>query len=121
VAIGANDVETYPGDSLENLRKQAQEMGFNFPYLHDETQEVAKAYTAACTPDFFLFNEDRKLIYRGQLDDVRPGKVWVKVTGCDLRNAIDAVLSDRPVVKDQKPSAGCNIKWKVGNEPDYFN
>ena len=120
VAISANDVKTHPGDSPENLKKQAEELSFNFPYLYDETQEVAKAYTAACTPDFFLFDEDGKLVYRGQLDNARPGKVWVKVTGRDLRNAIDAILSNEPVTKKQKPSIGCNIKWKDGNEPDYF-
>jgi peroxiredoxin len=136
VAISANDVETHPGDSPDNLKKQAQELNFSFPYLYDETQEVAKVYTAACTPDFFLFGRSTKstdnpeqgrrvdnhfkLVYRGQLDDARPGKVWVKVTGRDLRNAIDAVLSDKPVSKNQKPSAGCNIKWKSGNEPKYF-
>jgi peroxiredoxin len=120
VAISANDIGSHPGDSPENLKKQAQELGFTFPYLYDETQEVAKAYTAACTPDFFLFDKDRKLVYRGQLDDSRPGKVWVKVDGKDLRAAIEAVLSGGQVNPDQKPSAGCNIKWKPGNEPSYF-
>lgn len=120
VAISANDVETHPGDSPENLKNQARVLGFNFPYLYDETQEAAKAYTAACTPDFFLFNKVRNLVYRGQLDNARPGKVLVKVTGKDLRAAIDAVLSDKPISSDQKPSAGCSIKWKSGNEPDYF-
>lgn len=120
VAISSNDIESHPGDSPENLKEQVEELGFNFPYLYDETQEVAKAYTAACTPDFFLFNKDRELVYRGQLDDSRPGKVWAKVNGKDLREAIDAVLSDKTVNPDQKPSAGCNIKWKSGNEPNYF-
>lgn len=120
VAISANDPETHPQDRPESLKEQAQDLGFNFPYLFDETQEVAKAYTAACTPDFFLFNQERKLVYRGQLDDSRPGKVWVKTDGSDLRAAIDALLFDRKVSSDQKPSAGCNIKWKLGNEPSYF-
>ncbi len=120
VAISANDVETHSGDSPENLKAQAKNIGFNFPYLYDKTQEVAKAYTAACTPDFFLFDSDKRLVYRGQLDDSRPEKVWVKVTGKDLREAIDAVLSGKMVNSDQKPSAGCNIKWKLGNEPNYF-
>lgn len=120
VAISANDAENYPQDSPENLKKQARELGFTFPYLYDEKQEVAKTYTAACTPDFFLFNKDRKLVYRGQIDNARPGKVWVKVDGRDLRGAIDAVLAGRKISEDQKPSIGCNIKWKDGNEPDYF-
>jgi peroxiredoxin len=120
VAISANDVETHPQDAPENLKQQAESLGFNFPYLYDETQDVAKSYTAACTPDFFLFDENRKLVYRGQLDDARPGKVWVKVDGKDLRSAIDAVLNDKDVSQDQKPSIGCNIKWKEGKEPEYF-
>jgi peroxiredoxin len=120
VAISSNDVETHLGDSPENLKEQSQELGFNFPYLFDETQGVAKAYTAACTPDFFLFNKKRELVYRGQLDDSRPGKVWVKVDGKDLRKAVDAALSNKPVFSNQKPSVGCNIKWKSGNEPGYF-
>ena len=120
VAISANDAENYPEDSPVNLKKQAQELGFTFPYLYDETQEVAKSYTAACTPDFFLFNEERKLFYRGQLDSSRPGKVWVKVDGRDLRDAIEALLSGKKVSDNQKPSIGCNIKWKTGNEPGYF-
>jgi thiol-disulfide isomerase/thioredoxin len=119
VAISSNDVKQYPDDSPENLKKQAQELGFNFPYLYDETQNVAKAFTAACTPDFFLFNEKRELTYRGQLDDSRPGND-VPVTGKDLRKAIDRVLVGKRVTKSQKPSSGCNIKWKIGNEPSYF-
>ena len=118
VAISSNDMETHPDDSPENLKRQAEELGFNFPYCYDETQEVAKSYTAACTPDFFLFDKERKLVYRGQLDNSRPGN-FKKVTGKDLREAIDSVLADRPVSQEQKPSAGCNIKWKPGNEPDY--
>ena len=119
VAISSNDAAGYPDDAPERLKQMAEELGFTFPFCFDETQEVAKAYTAACTPDFFLFDEARTLVYRGQLDDSRPdsGK---PVTGRDLRAAIDAVLSDRPVGADQRPSIGCNIKWKAGNEPLYF-
>lgn len=112
VAISANDSETYLEDKPESLKEQAQELGFTFPYLYDEPQEVARVYNAVCTPDFFLFNKDRRLVYRGQLDDSRPAKVWVKVTGQDLRAAIDAVLNDQPVNPDQKSSMGCSIKWK---------
>ena len=118
VAIGSNDPETYPDDSPEGLATEAREAGYRFPYLFDETQEVAKAYTAACTPDFFLFGADRRLVYRGQLDGARPGN-GVPVTGEDLRAAIDAVLSGRPVPEDQRPSVGCSIKWRAGNEPAY--
>lgn len=119
VAISSNDAETFPEDSPQSLKEMAQQLGFTFPYCHDATQQVAKAYEAACTPDFFLFDKNRRLVYRGQLDDSRPdsGK---PVTGKDLREAIDAVLSDRPVTSDQKPSLGCNIKWKPGNEPEYY-
>ena len=116
VAISANDAANYPDDSPKNLKAMAQSLGFQFPLCFDETQATAKAYTAACTPDFFLFGSDRKLIYRGQLDDSRPNK-GIPVTGKDLRAAIDAALADQPVVADQKPSMGCNIKWKRGNEP----
>ncbi len=119
IAISSNYVGTHPQDAPENLKKMAEELGFNFPYCYDESQEVAKAFTAACTPDFFLFDEDRKLVYRGQLDDSRPGN-GIPVTGKDLRAAIDAVLAGKPVDPNQKPSMGCNIKWKPGNEPDYF-
>lgn len=119
VAISANDVETHPDDAPENLKAMAQELGFNFPFCYDETQEIAKAYTAACTPDFFLFDADRKLAYRGQLDDSRPNSD-APVNGKDLRAAIDAVLAGKGVGSDQKPSIGCNIKWKPGNEPPYF-
>jgi peroxiredoxin len=119
VAISANDVETHPDDAPENLKAMAQELGFNFPFCYDETQEIAKAYTAACTPDFFLFDADRKLAYRGQLDDSRPNSD-APVNGKDLRAAIDAVLAGKGVGSDQKPSIGCNIKWKLGNEPPYF-
>ena len=119
VAISANDVSNHPDDSPENLKAMAQELGFNFPFCYDESQKTTKAYTAACTPDFFLFDSDFKLTYRGQLDDSRPGND-VPVTGKDLRAAIEAVLGERPVNSDQKPSLGCNIKWKPGNEPPYY-
>ena len=119
VAISANDPETYPDDSPENLAQEAETQGYLFPFLFDETQEVAAAFTAMCTPDFFLFGPERKLVYRGQLDDSRPSN-GLPVTGSDLRAAIDAVLSDGPVNEDQRPSMGCSIKWKSGNTPAYF-
>lgn len=119
VAISSNDVDTYPEDNPASLKEQAETTGFNFPYLIDESQEIAKAYTAACTPDFFLFDESRSLVYRGQMDSSRPGND-VPVTGGDLRAAIDAVLADQSVSGVQIPSLGCNIKWKEGNEPEYF-
>lgn len=120
VAISANDAHAYPEDSPEGMREQAQEVGFTFPYCYDETQATAKAYTAACTPDFFLFDKERKLVYRGQLDGSRPGNN-IPLTGEDLRVAINAVLEDKPVnQQNQKPSTGCSIKWKPGNEPSYF-
>jgi len=118
VAISANDVQQKPEDGPERMREEARAAGYTFPYLHDETQEVAKAYRAACTPDFFLFDGDRKLVYRGQLDGSRPGND-IPVTGVDLRTALDAVLSDEEVPRNQTPSIGCNIKWRPGNEPDY--
>jgi peroxiredoxin len=113
VAIGSNDAKAYPDDSPEGLKEQAERMGFRFPYLYDETQDVARAYHAACTPDLFLFDGDLKLAYRGQFDASRPGN-GVPVTGQDLRAAMDAVLAGRPVATDQRPSIGCNIKWKGG-------
>ena len=119
VAISSNDVATHPDDAPEHLREMAHELGFRFPLCFDETQEVAKAFTAACTPDFFLFDRDRALAYRGQLDDSRPDN-GRPVTGRDLRTAIDAVLAGRPVGPDQRPSIGCNIKWTPGREPRYF-
>lgn len=119
VAISSNDAERYPDDSPAKLREMAVELGFEFPLCHDEDQSVAKAYRAACTPDFFVFDEDLRLAYRGQLDDSRPGST-APVTGADLRAAIDAVLDGREPDDRQKPSMGCNIKWKPGNEPDYF-
>ena len=114
VGINSNDVANYPEDSPELMAKLAKEAGFTFPYLYDETQEVAKAYNAACTPDFFLFDKEHKLVYRGQMDDSRPGNN-VPITGADLRAAIDAVIAGKEVNPRQKPSMGCNIKWKPGN------
>jgi peroxiredoxin len=116
VAINANDVANYPDDSPARMAEDSVRLGYTFPYLFDESQAVARAYQAACTPDFFLFDRDRKLVYRGQFDDSRPGNN-LPVTGNDLRAALDAVLDGRPVPADQKPSIGCNIKWKPGNEP----
>jgi peroxiredoxin len=120
VAISSNDVSTHPADSPEQMVHEAEDRGYPFPYLYDESQEVAKDYHAACTPDFFLFDASRKLVYRGQLDASRPGND-IPVTGADLRAAIDAVLAGRPVATEQRPSLGCNIKWKPGNEPAYFS
>ena len=119
VAISANDADNYPDDSPEKLKQMAEELDFNFPLCYDESQSISKAYTAACTPDFFLFDQSRKLVYRGQLDDSRPS-TDIPVTGKDLRQAIEAVLEDRKPDLEQKPSIGCNIKWKPGNEPEYF-
>lgn len=111
IAINSNDVENYPDDSPEKMKYIAKEFGYPFPYLFDETQEVAKAYQAACTPDFYIFDSDLKLTYRGQLDDSRPGNN-IPVTGNDIRNALDTILDGKPVSSNQKPSMGCNIKWK---------
>jgi peroxiredoxin len=119
VAISSNGVETHPQDAPEHLKAMALTLGFSFPYCYDETQQVAIAYTAACTPDFFVFDRSRRLVYRGQLDDSRPGNNQ-PVTGKDLRAAIDAVLAGTPIPEDQKPSIGCNIKWKPGHEPAYY-
>lgn len=119
VGINSNDTATHPADSPERMVAEAEERGYAFPYLFDETQAVAKAYRAACTPDFFLFDQDRKLVYRGQLDDSRPGS-GVPVTGKDLRAALDAVLAGKKPAEEQRASLGCNIKWKAGNEPEYF-
>jgi peroxiredoxin len=116
VAISANDVDNYPADSPSKMREEAEQADYRFPYLYDESQAVAKAYRAACTPDFFLFDSGQKLVYRGQLDDSRPGND-LPVTGRDLRAALDAVLAGQPVAEPQKPSIGCNIKWKPGNAP----
>ena len=119
VAISSNNVAQYPEDGPARMAEVAAAMGATFPYLYDESQDVAKAYHAACTPDFFLFGADRRLAYRGQLDGARPG-TDVPVSGHDLRAALDAVLAGTPVPEPQLPSLGCNIKWKPGNEPDYF-
>jgi len=119
VGISANDAANYPEDSPARMKEEVKTAGYTFPYLYDESQAVAKAYRAACTPDLFLFDRDRKLVYRGQFDDARPGNS-APVTGKDLRAALDAVLAGKPVSATQKPSMGCNIKWKAGNEPDYF-
>lgn len=119
VAISSNDAKKYRDDSPDKLKTMAEELQFTFPLCYDESQEVAKAFTAACTPDFFLFDHERKLVYRGQLDNSRPGN-QIPLTGKDLRAALDAVLGNLPVNQDQYPSAGCNIKWKPGNEPSYF-
>jgi len=120
VAISSNDPAAYPTDAPEEMAREAQEFGYRFPYLYDESQEVAKAYTAMCTPDFFLFGRDRTLVYRGRFDEARPNTIG-KVTGTDLRLAIDAMLNDEPVSEEQFPSMGCSIKWKPGNEPGYFS
>lgn len=119
VGINANDVSTHPDDSPEKMAQEVEAVGYTFPYLYDETQQVAKRYRAACTPDFFLFDNKRELAYRGQFDDSRPGNN-APVTGRDLRAAANAVLKNGAPSPDQKPSMGCNIKWKPGNEPDYF-
>ena len=120
VGISRNDAEKYPDDSPAAMKQEKAQRGYRFPYLYDEDQEVARAYHAACTPDFFLFDGDHKLVYRGQLDSSRP-QSDIPVTGEDLRAALDAVLSGNSVPEDQAPSIGCNIKWKEGNEPQYFN
>ena len=119
-AISSNDVENYPADSPENMALEARHAGYRFPYLYDETQEVAKAYRAACTPDFFVFDDELRLAYRGQFDDSRPnnGKA---VTGINLQEALDAIIESKPCPEPQIPSLGCNIKWKPGNEPEYFD
>lgn len=118
VAISANDITNYPDDAPDRLKAMAQELGFRFPFCYDENQETAKTYTAACTPDFFLFDANQRLVYRGQLDESRPGNDK-PVNGRDLRFALDQVLAGQPVNPDQRPSIGCNIKWKPGNEPHY--
>ncbi|MCH8260949.1 MAG: thioredoxin family protein [Planctomycetes bacterium] len=119
VGVNPNDVANYPDDSPQKMAEASKEYGYTFPYLLDESQAVAKAYRAACTPDFFVFDADRQLVYRGQMDDSRPS-LDLPVTGADLRGALDAVLDGRSVAAEQKPSVGCNIKWKPGNEPEYF-
>jgi thiol-disulfide isomerase/thioredoxin len=119
VAINSNDVAQYHDDSPEMMLEEAREAGYTFPYLVDESQEVARAYGAACTPDFFLLDGNRRLVYRGQFDPSRPEN-GIPVTGADLRAAVDELLAGRPISEEQVPSVGCNIKWKPGNEPDYF-
>jgi peroxiredoxin len=119
VGINANDVTNYPEDSPARMAEEARSAGYTFPYLFDATQAVARAYRAACTPDFFLFDAERRLVYRGQFDASRPGN-GLPVTGAELRNAVEAVLAGKPVSANQKPSLGCNIKWRPRNEPDYF-
>lgn len=120
VGINSNDASNYPDDTPEKMVVEAERAGYTFPYLYDETQEVAKSYHAACTPDLFLFDNELKLIYRGQFDDSRP-KNDVPITGRDLRTAVDALLTHQPIPSEQKPSMGCNIKWKQGNEPEYYS
>ncbi len=119
VAISSNDVTTHPEDSPEKMKQEKAQRGYDFPYLYDEAQSVAKAYRAACTPDFYIFDGEQKLVYRGQLDDSRPGND-IPVSGRDLRAALDVLLEDKELNQEQKPSIGCNIKWKAGQEPDYF-
>ena len=118
VAISSNDIAQQPDDAPKSLKSMAQELGFTFPLCYDESQATAKAYGASCTPDFFLFDRNRRLVYRGQLDDSRPSN-GLPVTGHDLRAALDALLAGQPVSQVQKASLGCNIKWKPGNEPAY--
>ena len=120
LAIGSNDVENYPDDGPDKMAEEKEIAGYNFPYLFDETQEVAKAYKAACTPDFYLFDADKKLVYRGQFDESRPGNGRT-INGADFRKALDALLAGETIPEDkQKPSLGCNIKWKPGNAPEYY-
>jgi hypothetical protein len=119
VGINSNDASEFPADSPEQMVAEAEQRGYQFPYLYDETQEAAQDYRAACTPDFFLFDRERRLVYRGQFDSSRPDS-GTPITGEDLRTALDAVLAGKRPPAQQKPSIGCNIKWKPGNEPDYF-
>ena len=118
LGISSNDATGFPSDAPMRLKDMAKQLGWKFPYCYDESQAVAKAFTAACTPDFFVYDHQRRLVYRGQLDDSRPGN-GKPVTGKDLREALNAILVGKPVISQQRPSAGCNIKWKPGNEPDY--
>lgn len=118
VAISSNDIVSHPDDAPEQMARIAGSKGFTFPYLYDESQEVAKAYQAVCTPEFFLFDRDRRLVYRGQFDASRPGN-GIPVTGADLRAACDALLAGRPLTREQRPSVGCSIKWQAGREPDW--
>lgn len=118
VGISSNDVKSHPDDAPQKMAEEVRSVGYTFPYLYDETQSVAKAYRAACTPDLYVFDKIHSLAYRGQLDASRPGN-GIPVTGSDLRAALDAVLAGQPPTAEQKPSIGCNIKWKPGNEPEY--
>jgi peroxiredoxin len=120
VGISSNDIESHPDDAPEMMKKEAAAQGYTFPYLYDESQSVARSYRAACTPDFFLFDSEFKLVYRGQMDETRPKQGNVP-TGKDLRAALDALLAGKPQPQPQRPSIGCNIKWKAGQEPEYFN
>jgi thiol-disulfide isomerase/thioredoxin len=120
LGISSNDASAYPDDAPEKMGEEAARQGYSFPYLYDADQSIARAYRAACTPDIFVFDHDHHLVYRGQLDDSRP-KNSLPLTGRDLRDALDAVLAGQPVSADQKPSIGCNIKWREGAEPEYFN
>ena len=121
IAVNSNDIDAFPEDGPEGMRQEAATAGYVFPYVFDESQEVAKQFRAACTPDLFLFDKDRVLVYRGRFDESRPRmNPPAPVTGRDLRGAVDAVLANKPVPQDQKGSVGCNIKWKSGNAPDYF-
>ncbi len=119
VAISSNDAEAFPQDGPEAMARAVEEFGYTFPYLFDEAQSIAKAYKAACTPDFFLFDQERRLVYRGQFDGSRPGND-LPVTGADLGAAVDALIEGEPISPNHRPSVGCNIKWKAGNAPDYF-
>jgi peroxiredoxin len=119
IGINSNDAVAYPADNLEMMAVEKEQVGYTFPYLFDESQDVAKAYNAACTPDFYVFDREFRLVYRGQMDSSRPGNS-VPVTGQDLRAALDSVLAGQLLDQDQRPSIGCNIKWKPGNEPSYF-
>ncbi len=119
VGINANDIDAYPQDGPDMMAKEVEEIGYVFPYLFDDSQEVARAYGAACTPDFFLYDDERTLVYRGQFDDSRPGND-VPVTGTDLIQAVEQLLAGEPIDAEQTPSVGCNIKWRPGNEPEWF-
>ena len=120
IGINSNDVETHPDDHPDKMKVDKEQFAYVFPYLYDESQDIAKAYSAACTPDFFLFDKDSKLVYRGQFDASRPS-MDAPVTGADLRAAVDALIAGKAVTSDQRPSIGCNIKWKPGNAPEYFS
>ena len=120
VGISSNDIEAHPEDSPEMMKREAATQGYRFPYLYDATQAVAHSYKAACTPDFYLFDADFKLVYRGQMDGTRPNQ-GAKPDGADLRAALEALLAKQPIPEPHKPSIGCNIKWKSGAEPEYFN